>query len=120
MPAASALPLLAPRSSFSVVDELQSYKREVLKELGEPEGKNSDDLRFYSDALRTVDEVVDHLRGDVLVGPEHGQTGTLGCAAHRLADPVMTTQPIAATLLRGVRHGYLAAFPALRITRSPA
>jgi len=62
-------------------------------------------------------DVVDHLGRDVLVGPEHGQARPLGRAVHLAAHPVVT--PTAQfQLVMGAGH-YLAAFPALRTTRSP-
>ncbi len=61
--------------------------------------------------------VVDELGGDVLVGAEHGQAGTLGRAVHLAAHPGV---PAAAELQLVIGAGhYLAAFPALRTTRSP-
>ena len=61
--------------------------------------------------------IVDQLRRDVLVGTKHRQARAGGRALHTAPDPGV---PAAAKrhLVMGAGH-YLAAFPALRTTRSP-
>jgi len=48
---------------------------------------------------RVTSAVVDHLRRDVLVGPKHGQAGTLGGAADLLAHPAVASNTRFALLL---------------------